>query len=300
MNILSNLFGRILFSVLPFLILAFTACKDETVEKEQKIEETIIKEPEVGVLPEIDSSLAFIEIPDTSLQKFLIKAGIDSDLRVNGRVYLKDVEKIDSLNINLISENNNYVRYHTLSGLEQFPNLKKLEMIQLIDSVDLSQFKKLTHFKFNLIYNNNQMEFFKTTGADDLKEIIFGTEYTRNQAYYFTISEIKLPEIDLTKNKKLEKLVLYGMKNLKNLDLKQNEALKSLSLIVVREMEKLDLTYNTSLEKLVIIDSDKINTICLNKNVEIQGSNQANYLLRGIDLYLESNNSENFSFTHCK
>ena len=192
-----------------------------------------------------DSKMESTAISSPSFEQALIDIGIDTDGVMNGAISIHNISNITYLPLN-------DANISSLSGLEKFTGLKKLEVFNneltsldvsqntalkeldfsnnLITSIDISQNTALT----SLVCFNNQL-----TSIDVSQNIALATlAITNNQLTSINLisntnltqlycSKNQLASIDLSSNIALQELFCFE-NLLTNLDLSQNIALKEL------------------------------------------------------------------------
>lgn len=153
-----------------------------------------------------------IAIADIGLEECLIDLGIDSN-GLNGNILVSDTEYVVNLNINDPITNKLLPNVHSkvkdLSGLEHFPNLKRIDCYgNNITKIDLSKSTSITF----LNCNDNQIE------ALDLSN--------NKQLNYVSCDNNKLRSLILGENSSLESLYCSANK-LTSLDVKDCTNLES-------------------------------------------------------------------------
>jgi hypothetical protein len=100
---------------------------------------------EVSPSTTLDENLTFVALPDSLVERQLIRQGHDTDGLVNGRISTKDVKMIrqfSTSNAN-VYENPEY-SVRNFKGIEYFSNLESFgSNYDLVDSVDLTFNTKL-------------------------------------------------------------------------------------------------------------------------------------------------------------
>ncbi|WP_272151692.1 leucine-rich repeat domain-containing protein [Tenacibaculum aiptasiae] len=160
-----------------------------------------------------------IRIPDIGLEECLIDLDIDSN-GLNGNILVSDAAYVVNLNINNPITNKLLPNVHSkikdLTGLESFPNLKRLDCFgNNITKIDLSKSKSITF----LNCSENQIESLDLSNNTEL--------------VYVSCDNNKLSSLILGNNDRLETLYcsfnnlteldLKGCHNLENLDATSNK-----------------------------------------------------------------------------
>ena len=154
-----------------------------------------------------------ITIPDIGLEECLIDLGIDSN-GLNGSILVSDARYVVNLNINDPITNKLLPNVHSkvkdLTGLESFPNLKRIDCFgNNITKINLSKSTSITF----LNCSDNQIESLDLSNNTDL--------------VYVSCDNNELTELILGENKNLENLYC-SFNRLTNLDVKGCTKLESL------------------------------------------------------------------------
>lgn len=242
----------------------------------------------------------YISVPDIAFQKYLIEAKIDSDGEVNGKVLLKDVENIQELSVGFVFEKYLPMTFHNLTGVESFPNLKKLTIATNIDSLDIAGCKNLTYFEFrsgSFVYPQ-YINFF---GANNLKELKFGFEVdTLGFGGGPASIMMSIKNLDLSSNLKLEKLVCSLM-DIESIDLSKNINLQKLNISYCKKLQTIKLPQSKNLKEIGIWDCPEVKSICLQNNESNDDTIENAFHKMGIKYYSDLfNYNENLKITKCE
>ena len=174
-----------------------------------------------------------IAIPDIGLEECLIDLGIDSN-GLNGSILVSDANYVVNLNINDPITNKLLPNVHSkvkdLTGLDRFPNLKRIDCFgNNITKIDLSKSTSITF----LNCSDNQIE------SLDLRN--------NTELIYVSCDNNDLTELIIGKNENLESLYC-SFNRLSNLDVKGCTKLESLD------------TTNNEIDAIIVNDTQLKNT----------------------------------------
>lgn len=187
----------------------------------------------------LDENRNFVAIPDSVFERHLVKLGLDSDGKVDGRILMEDAEKIKQFSTTN-GDGGFYVNpeysVRSLRGIEYFSNLEAYGSTQdLLDSVDFS-------------YNMN------------LKRLLFSTDIAGaviGVPLDLRLSVRTLKYINLGKNENLRELSIInssikeldvsGLPNLETLEF----AGDSLKIIYIKDKNQITPDWNISFSQSV-------------------------------------------------
>ncbi len=160
-----------------------------------------------------------IAIADIGLEECLIDLGIDSN-GLNGNILVSDTEYVVNLNINDPITNKLLPNVHSkvkdLSGLEHFPNLKRIDCYgNNITKIDLSKSTSITFLNCNdnqievLDLSNNKQLNYVSCDNNKLRSLILGENSSLESLY---CSANKLTSLDVKGCTNLESFDATGNK----------------------------------------------------------------------------------------
>ena len=164
-----------------------------------------------------------ITIPDIGLEECLIDLDIDSN-GLNGNILVSDAKYVVNLNINDPITNKLLPNVHSkikdLTGLESFPNLKRLDCFgNNLTKIDLSKSTSITFLNCSenkitsLDLSKNTLLAYVSCDSNNLQSLILGDNHNLQNVY---ASYNKLTSLDVSNCTSLESLDITGNK-LKNI-----------------------------------------------------------------------------------
>ena len=160
-----------------------------------------------------------ILIPDIGLEEALIDLNLDSN-GLNGNILVSDAKYVVNLNINDPLNNKSLPNVHTkikdLTGIEHFPNLKRLDCNgNEITKINLTKNSNITF----LNCSNNKIEFLDISNNPELTSI----SCDNNKLTSLTLGEKPVLQDLYCNNNKLTSLDIRGCTVLVNLDASNNK-----------------------------------------------------------------------------
>lgn len=187
--------------------------------------------------PALNENLTYVAIPDSIVERELIKNGFDTDGLVNGRISIEDAKRVKQLvTINANVYANPEYSAKNLDGIEYFESLEIFGSVyDLIDSVDLAKNTKLRSANFQLDINS------AGTGVPlDLRLS------TRTLRYINIGKNENLRELRII-NSVIKELDVSGLSNLETLEF----AGDSLKIIYIKDKNQIKPDWNISFSQSV-------------------------------------------------